>query len=221
VFGVAGASKLQLHSFVNCRRFAGYWRRAKHIHSRSERDRTGPRSKTHGIPFIFLVGAGVFGMVRTPRRKRPAFLSVAMLIACLTVLPSCGGGGTTGGGSPSPAVSISITPISKTVFTSTSLQFSVTVNNTTNTQVNWHVNGVASGNSTYGTIGNTGLYTAPAAVPNPAQFSVTAVSQADSTKSASAVVTIASPTPSGTYNVTITANSGGAVHIINAVLVVQ
>ncbi len=100
-------------------------------------------------------------------------------------------------------------------------QFTATVGNTPNSAVAWQVNGVAGGSLTYGAISNTGLYTAPASVPNPPTFNVTAVAQADPTKSASAAVTIEAQTPSGTYNVTITATSGGTVHTTTAVLVVQ
>jgi hypothetical protein len=54
------------------------------------------------------------------------------------------------------------------------------------------VNGVTGGDSTHGTISASGLYTAPSAVPNPATVTVTAISQADATKSASATVAISS-----------------------------
>jgi len=56
--------------------------------------------------------------------------------------------------------------------------------------VTWQVNGVTGGNATVGTISSSGLYTAPGVVPNPATVTVTAVSQADATKSAAAQVTI-------------------------------
>jgi 6-phosphogluconolactonase (cycloisomerase 2 family) len=69
-------------------------------------------------------------------------------------------------------------------------QFTATVANTANTAVTWQVNGTAGGNATVGTISSTGLYTAPAAVPNPATVAVTAVSVADNTKSDTSNVTI-------------------------------
>ena len=52
------------------------------------------------------------------------------------------------------------------------------------------MNGVTGGDSTHGTVSASGLYTAPSSVPNPANVIVTAVSQADNTKSASAAVAI-------------------------------
>ena len=90
----------------------------------------------------------------------------------------------------------------------------------TNTQVNWQVNGTAGGNSTTGTISNAGLYTAPATVPSSA-VNVMAVAQADTNKSASAPVTINPSTASGTYAITVTAMLGGVQHSIPVTLVVQ
>ena len=56
------------------------------------------------------------------------------------------------------------------------------------------MNGVASGNSTFGTIiangPNTGVYTAPSAIPSPPTVTIAATSTADPTKSATATVTI-------------------------------
>ena len=89
-----------------------------------------------------------------------------------------------------PVVSVTISPTSATVATGGTQQFTATVQNAGNTAVTWQVNGVAGGNATVGTISSSGLYTAPAAVPSPATVTVTAVSQADPTKSASAQVAI-------------------------------
>ncbi|PYX38026.1 MAG: hypothetical protein DMG81_12810 [Acidobacteria bacterium] len=68
---------------------------------------------------------------------------------------------------------------------------------------------------------NTGLYTAPNTVPSPAAVTVSAISQADISKSGSATVTIQAPTPSGTFNVTITATVGSVVQSTTATLVVN
>ncbi len=84
-------------------------------------------------------------------------------------------------------VSVTISPTSATVGAGGTRQFTATVQNTSNTAVTWQVNGVTGGNATVGTISSAGLYTAPA---SPATVTVTAVSQADTTKSASAQVTI-------------------------------
>ena len=82
----------------------------------------------------------------------------------------------------------------------TTVQFTATVSGTTNTAVTWQVNGVPGGNSTVGTISSDGLYTAPAVQPNPSTVTITAVSQADPTKSGSATASIvATPTFPGTF----------------------
>ena len=91
---------------------------------------------------------------------------------------------------PPQPVSVTISPTSATVRISKTKQFTATVQNTVNTAVTWRVNGVTGGNSTVGTISTSGLYKAPGAVPSPATVTVTAVSVVDSTKSASAAVTI-------------------------------
>ncbi|HJT68578.1 MAG TPA: alkaline phosphatase family protein [Terriglobales bacterium] len=72
-------------------------------------------------------------------------------------------------------------------------QFSATVSNTGNTTVAWSVNGISGGNAELGTISSNGLYTAPASVPTPADLTITAVSQADTTKSATASATVLFP----------------------------
>src|SRR5947209_6005987 len=87
-------------------------------------------------------------------------------------------------------VSVTISPTSATVAAGGTQQFSAVVQNTSNTAVTWQVNEVTGGNATVGTISSSGLYTAPGVVPNPATVTVTAVSQADATKSAAAQVTI-------------------------------
>lgn len=69
-------------------------------------------------------------------------------------------------------------------------QFVATVQNDANQNVIWRVNGILGGNALYGTISPKGLYSAPTAMPNPPQVTVTAVSVADSRDTASATVTI-------------------------------
>jgi hypothetical protein len=67
-----------------------------------------------------------------------------------------------------------------------------TVTNTTNTSVTWSVNGVAGGSASSGTITTSGVYTAPGDLPSSPIAQVTATSQADSTKSATAQLAITS-----------------------------
>ncbi len=97
-------------------------------------------------------------------------------------------------------VSIAITPTSATVSVSATYQFAATVSNAADTGVSWAVNGVAGGNATVGTVSDAGLYSAPAAVPNPAQVMVTATSVADTSKQAAASVTLTGANPSVTVS---------------------
>ena len=116
------------------------------------------------------------------------------LLAALSFLflVSCGGGGGTSGGSNNPGsrISVAISPTSASADVGSTVEFTATVSGTTNTAVTWQVNGAAGGSSTVGTISSTGSYVAPAMVPNPANVTVTAVSNADTNRTASASVTI-------------------------------
>lgn len=105
---------------------------------------------------------------------------------------------------------VSISPGSATVVAGSGTQsFAATVTNAANTSVNWQVNGIAGGNATLGTISAAGLYTAPATVPTPATVTVTAVSAADSTRSASAQVTVSAPAATQPPATTSSGGGGG------------
>jgi Bacterial Ig-like domain (group 2) len=86
--------------------------------------------------------------------------------------------------SPTPAVSVAISPTSAALVEGASQQFSATVSNSSNTSVTWSATG--------GTVSSTGLFAAGSAAGT---FAVTATSAADSTKSAQASVTVAAPAP--------------------------
>src|SRR5215469_10779809 len=104
----------------------------------------------------------------------------------------------TGGG-----VSVSISPTSASLAPNATQQFTDTVSGSSNTSVTWSVDGVVGGNSTTGTISTSGLYTAPAATGS---HIVKATSVADSTKSASASVTVTSGPPPGNVEVLTSKN---------------
>jgi hypothetical protein len=119
--------------------------------------------------------------------------------------------------SASAAVSISgssvpgtttIAPKTATVYVGGTALFTVTVAGS-DKAVTWEVNGVEEGNSSVGTItpvagsNSQATYTAPAIVPDAGQVTVTAISVANPTQSASAVVTV-SPPPKNGAMVTIT-----------------
>ena len=110
-----------------------------------------------------------------------------------------------------PAVTISVSPSTAAIASGVTQQFTATVTGSTNTAVQWQVNGVGGGNSQVGTISATGLYTAPL-VTSPITVTVTAISTADSTKSASAMVTV-NPASS---TITVSLTSGSSLMAINS-----
>ena len=114
--------------------------------------------------------------------------SALFFVSVIAFLAGCNG---SYGGSQS--VSVQIAPPSANVRTGQTQQFTATVYGASNTAVTWQVNGTTGGNSTVGMISASGLYTAPTAVPNPATVTVTSISQADTTKSSSATVTVITP----------------------------
>jgi serine protease len=75
--------------------------------------------------------------------------------------------------------------------------FTASVANASNTAVTWQVDGVTGGNSQVGTISSTGVYTAPASAPANPTVTISAVSDADSTASGSAQLTITGTSSGG------------------------
>lgn len=85
-------------------------------------------------------------------------------------------------------IAVAVQPATAVVQLGATRQFTAIVTGTTNTGVTWSVD---SGSS-FGTINASGLYTAPAALPNPATAVVRATSTADPSKSGTAQVTLQS-----------------------------
>src|SRR5437763_5869420 len=96
-------------------------------------------------------------------------------------------------------ISVTISPTASSLQVGQSQQFAATVSGTSNTVVNWLVNGGIGGNSAVGTISPAGVYSAPAAAPS-SLVTVTAQSAYQSTASASAAVSI---TPPATVSISI------------------
>jgi hypothetical protein len=94
------------------------------------------------------------------------------------------------GGSQTYPIVLTLSPTTAYVPVGQALQFSVTVAGTPNAAVTWSVNNAVGGNVTDGFITTSGFYTAPLSVPSPNSVTVTATSQEDGTKFASATVTI-------------------------------
>ena len=107
--------------------------------------------------------------------------------AVLFVLAStygCGGG--------SGTITVTISPTTATVKLGQTEQFSAAVTGNSDTSVTWSVNNVTGGNATVGTVTTAGFYQAPSNAVNASSVTVTATSVKDTSKSASATVTISS-----------------------------
>jgi len=100
---------------------------------------------------------------------------------------------------------VSVSPLTATLAANHRVTLSVQVSGTSNTSVLWSVNGIAGGNTTFGQICAIGSnpcqtvtstttpqvdFVAPGSIPSPNPVSATAVSAADSEKSASAQITV-------------------------------
>ena len=97
------------------------------------------------------------------------------------------------------AIALTEPTTAQTLTTNATLALTVSVTNATNTGVSWLLNGIQSGSagaSAYGSVSGSGgsfTYTAPASVPTPATFDVTAVSNTDASKTVSSSVTVTDP----------------------------
>jgi hypothetical protein len=115
-----------------------------------------------------------------------SFAKRIFVLSFILPIASCGGAKSNTSGSTSQ-VGIKLNLATATVVPGQTQQFTATVTGTDNTAVTWNVDNVSGGNPQHGTISNSGLYTAP---PQSGTHTVTATSVADTTKSASATVTI-------------------------------
>lgn len=107
------------------------------------------------------------------------------------------------------AVTVSVTPGYAQVVVGQTLQFSAAVTGSGNRGVFWMVNNARLGNLAMGKITAKGLFTAPANLPKPAIATITAMSKADNSVVATAVVTLlAQPVSGHTYHVATTGSDG-------------
>lgn len=104
------------------------------------------------------------------------------------------------------SVAVVVTPSSFTMGVGSNYQFSATVTGSTNTAVNWEVNGIADGNSNVGTIDSTGFYIAPGSIPA-GTVTVAAVAQADGSSNGTAAITLTPADPLGTGAGTATSDT--------------
>jgi hypothetical protein len=166
---------------------------------------------------LFLpLGMSVFGVVLAGLARNRRFyqwktaVAVSLTMALIGVLVACSLGNNSAPPPPPPPVSVTVSAANPAPFINQTDKFTSVVSNATNTQVTWSVSGAGCSGATCGTIDATGLYTAPAAVPNPAAVTVTATSQQDTSKSGSATVTV-QPTPP----VSVTVSAANPTPFIN------
>jgi RHS repeat-associated protein len=88
-----------------------------------------------------------------------------------------------------PAVSVTVLPASITLNQNQSQQFTATVNNSISQAVTWTISPAG-----LGSLDQTGTYIAPSSITTQQTVSITATSQTDPTKSASAMITLAPST---------------------------
>ena len=105
--------------------------------------------------------------------------------------------------SAASGVSVQVNPPTTSLYASQPQQFTASVTGSTNTAVTW------SYNPQVGTLTAGGLYTAPTSISTAQAVTVTATSQADTTKSASATVNLLPPQPAFSP---IFIHSGGAAY---------
>jgi len=87
---------------------------------------------------------------------------------------------------------VTVSPSSASVLLGLTQQFSASVAGTTNATVIWSVNNITGGNTAVGTVDSQGRYVAPGDLPASTTVVITATSQADNTKSATAQVVLTS-----------------------------
>lgn len=114
------------------------------------------------------------------------------LVAAMAIFwCGCGGGSKS---TTSTTVAVTISPTTASIAGGATQQFTAAVTGSTNTAVTWAVNAEVGGDALIGTISTSGLYTAPTVLPASTTESITATSQADTTKIATAVLTLTPPT---------------------------
>jgi hypothetical protein len=175
--------------------------------------------------FLF-AGISLAGITRQRAGRRSVALSCAMALVSLVLLAACGGLGG-GGGQPPPQVSVTVSPHSVSIYAdepdntwppeATRQQFTAAVNNGGSQTVTWAV----TGGDVNGTIDTNGLYHSPSSAPNPATVTVSATSP-EAAQPGTASVTIKTPTPVGTWNISASATAaGGSAHPSEVTLIVD
>lgn len=126
--------------------------------------------------------------------KQKNYFAILMLAGFVVVEMLSGCGSSTSGSTNTSPATVSVTGASQVRIGSTA-QFSAVVSNASSSAVTWQVNNISGGNSSVGTITSTGLYTPPTSIPTSNTVTITAVSVASPTLSASASISILNPIP--------------------------
>jgi hypothetical protein len=117
--------------------------------------------------------------------------TLLLALAAAITLSACAGGTQSGvKPPPPPTITVTVQPASATLSLGQTQQFQATVTGTSNSSVNWTVDGVAAGNASLGTVSAGGLYTAPAIMPASSTLTITAISVADPAASGAASVAL-------------------------------
>lgn len=160
-----------------------------------------------------LAGIVMVGFAGRKMSKGSAIAALCVSVVLIGFLVACS--------NSSPAVGVSVSPEGATLFANDTADgwppqtatFTATVTNTSNTAVNWSVSP-----ATGGSISSSGVYTAPtAAVGLPGSATVTATSQADTSKVGTATVTITPTTVPDPYPISVTAAEGPTQHMTSTV----
>lgn len=134
---------------------------------------------------------------------RKFYLPFILLAIAAIVLSGCGGGGGGGGGGSDSGISVQIQGPQNPIGINASTTITATVNGATNTSVVWTVlEGQPAGGTLSNIQANSVVYKAPATTGT---FHVKATSQADSSKSATATITV---TSQGAISVVVNGPSG-------------
>ena len=99
-------------------------------------------------------------------------------------------------GNPFDGITVSVSPTTATLFAAQTQQFTATVGNSANPAVNWSIS------PSLGSINSSGLYTAPLPVTAQQTVTITAASQADSSKAGTATITLTPPVVKTTPTIT-------------------
>ncbi|HWZ84036.1 MAG TPA: protease pro-enzyme activation domain-containing protein [Terriglobales bacterium] len=165
-----------------------------------------------------LAGIVAIGFAGRKQSKYSVLVGLCLSLVLLGFLVACGS-------SSHPAVVVSVSPAGSTLFANNAADgwppqtapFTATVTNNSNTAVTWSVSPAGAGS-----IDSNGVYTAPTIVAGlPGSATITATSQADSTKTAHATVTITPTTVPGAYGITINATESTTVQSKGVTLTVQ